>query len=280
MKILITGHKCFIGKNLLKYLKEKRYDVYGFDIKTNKKIPNLAKYDWVIHLGAISSTTEKNVEKVLNYNYLFSKKILEKCIKSKTNLQYASSASLYDIKFGFSEKSKCLPKSPYSWSKYLFDRKVLKILKTKNTKIKIQGFRYFNVYGENEKNKKNQASPIYKFYVQSLKKKIFIFKNSHKYKRDFVYINDVCKVQEQMLKKNVSGLYNIGTGKTKSFEEVAIEIAKTNKSKISYIDMPDDIKDHYQKFTKADNKKIMKLVDINWKNPIKLIKTNSLNFEL
>ena len=270
MKILITGHKGFIGKNLFKFLKAKKIKVKGYDYKTNKKFPKIKGFDWVIHLGAISSTTETNIKKVMRQNFYFSKKLLLECIYHNVNFQYASSASVYDKKFGFNENSKCLPKSPYSLSKLMFDEYVGE---TKNNSIIIQGFRYFNVFGPNENDKKNQASPVYKFIKQAkLKKKISIFYNSNNYKRDFVYIGDVCEVHKKMLNKKISGLYNVGRGKAISFEIIAKEISKKFKCKLNYIKMPNIIKKHYQKYTKANNTKLSKIIKVNWTDPIKYIR--------
>ena len=163
MKVLITGHKGFIGKNLFNFLKAKKIKVKGYDYKTNKKFPKIKGFDWVIHLGAISSTTETNIKKVMRQNFYFSKKLLLECIYNNVNFQYASSASVYDKRFGFNENSKCVPKSPYSLSKLMFDEYVSE---TKHN-IVVQGFRYFNVFGANENDKKNQASPVYKFIKQA-----------------------------------------------------------------------------------------------------------------
>jgi len=267
-KILITGHKGFIGKNLYKFLSKKNFKVNGFDLKKNKKFPVIKNYDWVIHLGANSSTTETDVEKIFKQNYEFSLKILKECIKYNVNLQYASSASVYDKKKGFKETSKCYPKSPYSWSKYIFDKYVEK----SKYKIIVQGFRYFNVFGQNENDKKDQASPVYKFIKQAKeKKKIKLFYNSNRYLRDFVCIEDVCKVHEQMLTNEVNGLFNVGRGATLSFQKIAEAVSKKFSCKIEYVKMPEKISKHYQKYTKANMEKLNKYVKIKWKDPIKYI---------
>ena len=271
-KILITGHKGFIGKNLYKLLLKKKFQVKGYDLSENKKFPIIKNYDWVIHLGANSSTTETNVEKIFNQNYYFSKKIFKECVKHNINLQYASSASVYDIKKGFKENSKCYPKSPYSWTKYLFDQYV----KQSKYKITVQGFRYFNVFGHNENNKKDQASPVYKFIKQAKQnKKIKLFYGSDKFLRDFVCIDDVCQAHLQMLKRKINGTFNIGRGKAISFKKIADTVSKKFSCKIEYIKMPKKIEGHYQKFTKANTKKLNKYVSIKWKDPLKYI--NKLN---
>jgi len=268
MKILITGYKGFIGKNLFKYLKKKKIKVYGYDYST-KKFPSVKGFDWVVHLGAISSTTETDLNRIMKQNYFFSIKLVNECINNNVNFQYASSASVYDVKYGFKENSKCNPKSPYSLSKYLFDQYIKKL----DHKIQIQGFRYFNVFGANEKNKFEQSSPIYKFIKQAKKnKQINLFYNSNIYKRDFIYVGDVCKVHLKMIKKNISGLFNIGRGKSLSFEKIAKVVAEKHSCSINYIKMPIKIRNHYQKFTKANISKINKHIKINWKDPLDYIK--------
>lgn len=271
MKILITGHKGFIGSNLFKFLKKKnKFKIKGFDYKINKSFPIIKDYDWVIHLGANSNTAEKNKKKIMKQNYYFSKKLLKECQKYNVNFQYASSASIYNDKYGFNENAKCVANSNYALTKLLFDEFVKK---NKKSKIIIQGFRYFNVFGNNEKNKYLMSSPIYKFIFQATKyKKIQIFDNSDKYKRDFIYVGDVCKIHYKMLSKNISGIFNVGRGKALSFQSIANAIAKKYSAKICYIEMPSDLKKHYQKFTKADNNKIKKFLTIKFVDPIGYIK--------
>lgn len=262
MNILITGHLGFIGKYFYKNLISKN-KIFTYDIKSDKIFPSLKKIDLVIHLGAISSTTEKNIDKIWKYNYYFTKNLIDKCIINKTNLQIASSASVYGNQklLKFSEKTSCLPSSPYSWSKFLIDKylndKVLKNLKD----INIQSFRYFNVYGENELHKKDQMSPISKFKNQAETKKVIkIFYGSKNYIRDFVWVGDLFKVQEKMMTKKINGIFNIGTGKGESFLNIAKAISKKTGVKIKEIKMPNDIKANYQYYTCANNKKISNLI--------------------
>ena len=135
MNILITGTDGFIGKHLAAYLQHKGHNVEGFEWKPNV-IPDPEPYDRVIHLGAISSTTETDVEKVMEQNYEFSMRLLQLCDQKGTSLMYASSASVYGDTFA--ENSKLQPQSPYAWSKYLFDRFVMQV---PEFMINVQGFR-------------------------------------------------------------------------------------------------------------------------------------------
>jgi len=270
MKILITGHKGFIGQNLYEYLKEDHkistYEWYPYEY------PEVYGYDWVIHLGAISSTTEQNVDKVMTQNYEFSQWIFNECNNKKVNLQYSSSASVYGNNTSFNEDDPKQPQSPYAWSKYLFDRWVTR--QPKN--IVVQGFRYFNVYGPKEDHKKDQASPYTKFIKQAKEEKIItLFKNSDKYKRDFVCVEDVCEAHKQMLNIKTSDIYNIGTGKAISFYDVANTIANKYNAKIYEIDMPSNLIKQYQKFTQADLTNLNKHVKINWINILDYIKRDS-----
>lgn len=251
MKILITGHNGFIGKNLKKRL-EKNHEVDGYEYDSKLKIYNMpivSGYDWVIHLGAISSTAEKDVDKVMLQNYEFSKWIFKECCAHNVNLQYSSSASVYGLSTNFHEDSPKQPMSPYAWSKYLFDRWA----SNKDKNILVQGFRYFNVYGPDEEHKGDQASPYTKFIKQAKEfGEISLFEGSENFKRDFVCVEDVCDVHEKMLDKHISGIWNVGTGVAVSFQEVAELIAKKYGASIKYIPIPENIKNQYQSFTCAN----------------------------
>lgn len=246
MKILITGHQGFIGTNLINNFKDFELSGYEWDINN---LPDVKGFDWVIHLGAISSTTERDVDKVMLQNYEFSKWLYNECRINNVNLQYSSSASVYGNNVDFKEDSPKQPLSPYAWSKYLFDRWISQQRHT----ILVQGFRYFNVYGPHEEHKKDQASPYTKFIKQAKEKKqITLFKGSEYFKRDFVCVEDVCDVHLKMLDVNSSGIWNVGTGVAVSFEDVGKAIAKKYDAKINYIPMPQDLKAQYQTYTCAD----------------------------
>jgi len=121
MKILVTGHKGFIGSNLALYLQSQGHEVEGWEYIPNT-IPDPSSYDWVIHLGANSSTTETNVEEIMETNFEFSVRLAQACDMMGVNLQYASSASVYGPERHFIEEGPLQPKSAYAWTKYLFDR--------------------------------------------------------------------------------------------------------------------------------------------------------------
>ena len=262
MKILVTGYKGFIGQNICQYLISKKHDVEGWDFMENA-VPDPSSYDWVIHLGAITSTTSTDIEQIMAQNFENSMRLLQTCDTMGTNFQYASSASVYGPNTHFKEDGPLLPKSPYAWSKYLFDRFVSQHIT--DFKILVQGLRYFNVYGQLETHKGNQASPYTKFTNQAKETKVIeVFENSEDYKRDFVCVDDVCQVHEKMFNVDKTGIWNVGTGKAESFETVARTIADKHGAEIKYIPIPDNLKGQYQKYTCANLTKLNSVIDHKW----------------
>ena len=255
MKVLITGHKGFIGQNLVKYIANNTdWEVTGWEWG-DSKFPTVGGNDWVIHLGAISSTTEQDVDKILKQNLEFSQWMHRVCKINHVNLQYSSSASVYGLDSDFKESSTASPCNPYAWSKYLFDRWTQDQETAHNCVV--QGFRYFNVYGNHEDHKGSQASPVTQFRKQSLEHgKIKLFHNSDQYLRDFIAVEDICRLHVDFVKVKESGIWNFGTGKTQSFQDVANLIANKYNSSIEYIDMPDILKNSYQKYTCANTTKL------------------------
>lgn len=254
MKILLTGYKGFIGSHLLKALENDGHSVQSYEWDEGI-MPSVLEQDWVIHVGAISSTTEKNIEKIMQQNVDFTIQIYESCKTFGVNFQYASSASVYGLESNFKENSPVDPKTPYAWSKYITERHIQRHPMGSVTQV----FRYFNVYGpEGEEHKGNQASPYMQFTKQAKETGIIkVFENSENYKRDFIHVTDVVKYHLDFLKSSNSGIFNIGTGKSKSFLQVAQEIAKIYDAKIHYVPMPEILKDSYQKYTCADMRKTL-----------------------
>ena len=251
MKILITGYKGFIGSNLFKKL-SKNHHVIGFD--WGDEFPDIHGFDWVIHLGAISATTEKNVEKVMRHNYDFSMDLFDTCCDHRVNLQYASSAQLYGLGTNFKEDAPVDPRSPYAWSKYLFERYARQ--NTPSDMI-VQGFRYFNVYGPGEEQKGNQASPFTKFQKQKNERGyIEVFAPAGKYRRDFVHVNDIIDYHIKFFSVKESGVWNIGTGETRSFLDIAEEIG----GEVREIPVPDNVRPFYQEWTCADMTKTKEIM--------------------
>ena len=250
MRILITGYKGFIGQNLVKALSDHELSFFEWD----ETFPDISRksLDWIIHLGAISSTTETNVEKIMIQNYDFSVRVFELCRIHGINLQYSSSASVYGKSSTFSENENSNPQSPYAWSKYLFDRYVTQNM-SKCSNL-IHGFRYFNVYGPYEDHKGNQASPYHKFNEEyRTTGKVSVFEGSENYKRDFIHVDEVVKTHiEFMDKVSESGIWNVGTGKATSF----LDVAKSITSNVIEVEFPSALKSQYQSYTKADMSKM------------------------
>lgn len=254
MKVLVTGHKGFIGQNLVKYIQDNTdWNINVWEWEPGQ-YPVVEGNDWVIHLGAISSTTERDVRKIVDQNYMFSVWMFEQCKHHKVNLQYSSSASVYGLGNSFVETINPDPKTPYAWSKLMFEEYCNKYT---HDNI-VQGFRYFNVYGNYEGHKGNQASPITQFSTQAqLTGHINLFHYSDQYLRDFIAVEDVCRVHVNFINSvTSSGVWNVGTGKTKSFQEIANLISKKYNAHIKYIEMPEILKDSYQKYTCADLSKL------------------------
>lgn len=259
MKILITGYKGFIGQNMVNALKDE-HELTLFE--WGDKLPSFEGLDWCIHLGAISSTTETNIPKILSQNYDFSRFILNECQENHVNFQYSSSASVYGPTNVFDEDSMPNPQSPYAWSKYLFERYV-EGFKSKWT-VAVQGFRYFNVYGPFEDHKGNQASPYHKFEKQAKEEGVItLFNGSEDFRRDFVHVDEVVRIHKEFFKIKMSGLWNLGTGVSTSFTDIAVEIAEKYNARIEYIPMPENIAKHYQKYTMADMRRVRKILNEN-----------------
>ena len=255
MNILITGYKGFIGQNMVEALSGHNLSL----LELGDPIPRLHGLDWVVHLGANSSTTETNVEKIMAQNYDFSIELLNRCNVADVNLQYSSSASVYGLKTEFSEDSPVDPKSPYAWSKYLFDHYVLN--NARFLSVHVQGFRYFNVYGKHEDHKGSQASPYHKFVKQAKETGVIkLFEGSDKFLRDFVPVDLVTSTHKTFLNIKETGIWNVGTGKARSFEDVAKEIAGMYNAKTQYIPMPENLKGQYQAYTCANIEKLVNTV--------------------
>ena len=262
MKVLVTGHKGFIGSYIANYLTEKGHEVEGFEW-VEHVVPDVSAYDWVIHCGAISDTTERDIDKVWAHNYEFTLRLMQVCENYNTNIQLVSTSAVYGNNTSFKETDPVYPQTPYAWSKFLID-KFLKENGYENFGMLVQNFRYFNVYGPGEGHKGDQMSLVSKFQQQAAHNGVIkLFEGSDKYQRDCVSVHDVAVVHEKMMHEtDACGLYNLGTGKTNNVEEVAKIIAKKYDAKIEYIPMPTHLKSQYQEYTWADNAKLHNAIAI------------------
>ncbi|MGE5363797.1 MAG: ADP-glyceromanno-heptose 6-epimerase [Bacteroidota bacterium] len=221
----------------------------------------------VIHLGACSSTTEKDADYLLQNNFRYTLELAKYCLPRKARFIYASSAATYgDGLRGYDDDETILPElrplNMYGYSKHMFD-----IWASKNEILdKIVGLKYFNVYGPNEYHKGDMRSLVHKAYGQIKETgKIKLFR-SHRPEyqdgeqlRDFVYVKDAVDMTLYFLEhKNLGGIYNIGTGKARSWNDLAAAIfgAMNKPVNIEYIDMPAEIRNKYQYFTEAKLDKI------------------------
>jgi ADP-L-glycero-D-manno-heptose 6-epimerase len=261
LKILITGSRGFIGSHAVSFWqKQNAHQIVTYEWDENT-LPRIEGLDWVFHFGAISSTTERDVAKVIRQNYDFSVWLYEECRKHDVNLQWSSSASVYGHGTVFSESAPVDPRSPYAWSKYLFEH----YIDRNPTHIRCQGFRYFNVHGANEMHKGAQASPHYQFAVQAQSIGIIkVFEGSERFCRDFVPVDRVLDVQFEFVWRDIeeNGIWNIGTGKTRSFLEIAQEKANQYGALIETIPFPEHLSYSYQTYTCADLTKLQQTLKI------------------
>lgn len=291
MSIVVTGGAGMIGSSIIRYLNEKNIqDIIVVDniSETNKwihlrnkeyldyinkadflnVINDIENIDAIIHMGAQSATTEKDFDYLWRNNFNYTKALWKYCAKNNIQFIYASSAATYgDGSNGFDDSKpidNLLPLNGYGYSKHFFDLWV-----ERHAKIfpkQFVGLKFFNVYGPNEDCKGSMASMVYHGYKQIMETgNINLFKSDNssfkdgEQARDFIYVKDICDIVYWFLRNSsVSGLYNIGTGSARTFNELAISIfnALELEPKISYISMPENLKKKYQYFTKAENNKL------------------------
>ena len=250
MKILVTGHEGFIGRNMLAWLRqEPEWEVDGYEWDPVAR-PEVKGYDWVIHLGAIADMSCTDVDAIMKQNYEFSQWLFTECNNHGVHLQYASSSSVYGNTKDFSEHAACHPQTPYAWSKYLFDRWVFQ----QPQSVMVQGFRYFNVYGKYMHLRGNRANAIHKWREQALKeRKITVWENAEFIKRDWTWVGDVCRLQIDFIKQvNGSGIWNVGSGLPHSFLDIAEEIAEQEGVPIEFVPVPAEELSRFRTTTKAD----------------------------
>ena len=224
----------------------------------------------VFHQGACSDTMETDGRYMLDNNYAYSRRLLEWCQEEEVPLLYASSASVYGAGPGFREDRRFEnPLNVYGYSKFLFDQYVRRMLETRNAQV--AGLRYFNVYGPNEQHKGRMASVAYHAYHQLLgagKVKLFVGSDGYgngEQRRDFVYVDDVVEVNLWLLEQRaVSGVFNCGTGRAQTFNELAAATINATqgtrlsvkemaqKGLIEYIPFPPALVGKYQSYTQAD----------------------------
>lgn len=284
--IIVTGGAGFIGSNIVKALNERGHtNILVVDhLKNGVKFKNIAdceimdymerdtfiqkiesgtalpeKVEAIFHEGACSATTEWDGRFMMKNNYEYSKTLLHYCLDNHCQYLYASSASVYGGGSVFAEKRENeQPINMYAYSKFLFDQYIRRILPS--AKSQIVGFRYFNVYGPREQHKGSMSSTAFHFNNQIKDNGVAkLFAGCEGYgdgeqRRDFIYVGDAVKVNLWFLDHpNKSGIFNLGTGRSQSFNEMADAVISWHKTgKKNYIEFPEHLKGFYQSFTEAD----------------------------
>ncbi len=294
--IVVTGAAGFIGSALIGRLNQEGYkDIVAVDdFSKREKDKNLEgktliakvgrkdfiawldefgkEVDFVFHIGARTDTTEFNKEIFDELNVNYSIDVWNLCTKHQIPLVYASSAATYGMgEYGYKDDheivEKLKPLNPYGESKNEFDKWVLKQVKESKQPPFWAGLKFFNVYGPNEYHKGRMASVIFHAFHQIKNTggmKLFRSHNPN-YKngeqlRDFIYVKDLIEVCLFLMEEQPkSGIYNLGTGKARTFLDLAKNTFKAmdKEEKISFIDTPEDIRDKYQYFTEADMSKLL-----------------------
>jgi ADP-L-glycero-D-manno-heptose 6-epimerase len=241
--IILTGSKGFIGQNFLKSLKEPVLQVEQQNcFEFLQSFENWNEVSLILHQGAISSTTERDINKLHHYNVEFTLLLFQKAIEYQIPVKFASSASVYG-----NTQGEINPLNYYAITKLQVDYFIQDNL---DKFSHISSYRYYNVYGNQEDHKGDQASPISKFTKQVRETgKLKLFTGSHEFLRDFVCVNDIVNVVLDNDKP--SGIYDLGTSKPISFQEVAELVIQKEGGEIEYIPFPDHLRDKYQTYTCA-----------------------------
>jgi ADP-L-glycero-D-manno-heptose 6-epimerase len=300
MAIIVTGAAGFIGSNIVKALNERGINnIIAVDsLKNANKFNNIVncqisdyfdkrefmqrllvgefngEIKAILHQGACSDTMESDGHYMMENNYRYSISLLNWAQDQNVPMLYASSAATYGDSTEFREEPSCeAPLNIYGYSKLLFDQIVRRRLKSSTTQI--AGFRYFNVYGPHELHKGRMASVAFHGFNQLCKYgKVNLFEGSHGYpnggqQRDFVFVEDIVRVNLWFLENSqVSGIFNLGSGKAQSFNDVATTVVNTcrrlkgkseltlenlvSQGLIEYTLFPEALKGKYQSYTQAD----------------------------
>ena len=300
MYTIVTGACGFIGANLVRGLNAKGIDnIIAVDNLTHAdKFRNLvdcqiadyldkqeflhliesgyfdASVSAILHQGACSDTMETDGRYMMENNYRYSMTLLDFCLDEEIPFLYASSASVYGGGSVFEEsRENEAPLNVYGYSKFLFDQRVRRCLVGGDVSP-VAGFRYFNVYGPREQHKGRMASVAFHFFNQfQAEGRVRLFEGQAGHadgeqRRDFVYVDDVVKVNLHFLESHDSGIFNLGTGRAQSFNDVAVATVNACRAAsgepalsleqmraqgiVEYIAFPEALKGKYQSFTQAN----------------------------
>jgi ADP-L-glycero-D-manno-heptose 6-epimerase len=282
--ILVTGGAGFIGSNLVRGLNDRgNTDILIVDnLENSVKFRNLVGCQFadyidkrafrallddgafevplsaIFHQGACTDTMEYDGRYMMDNNYTVSKGLLHYALENEIPFIYASSAAVYGTAEAFSEDpANERPANIYGYSKLVFDQYVRRLIGEITSPV--VGLRYFNVYGPREAHKGNMASVVFKFY-QQLKAEgvIRLFEGTGGFgdgeqRRDFVFVEDVVRVNLFFLDSPTVGVFNVGTGQSRSFNAIARTLIQLQGSgEIAYIPFPPGLRGRYQSYTKAD----------------------------
>lgn len=295
--ILVTGAAGFIGSNVACALAAGGADViacdrFGHDDTWRYLAParlhdivrpeetlswldsHAGRVASIVHMGAISRTTETDVDKVISANIRFTLDLWQYAATESVTFIYASSAATYgDGSAGFLDDDSpealahLRPLNLYGWSKHVVDRRIVDdVTKGRPTPPRWAGLKFFNVYGPNEGHKGSMRSVVHQIYPSAATgAAVRLFKSDDdRYAdggqlRDFIYVKDCCTVIRKMLvAPALSGIFNVGTGKARSFAELANAVfrATAQEPRIEYFEMPEPLRGGYQYFTQADTTKL------------------------
>lgn len=292
--IILTGGAGFIGSNIVAGLQEcGKTDLVVVDwlgkddkwrniakrelraiVHPNRMMDYLNEYvdeiEMVIHMGAISSTTETDVDLIVQTNFEMTMRLWRFCADHEKRFIYASSAATYGSgEFGFDDDASLgylnslRPLNAYGWSKALVDRAIAReVAEQRRIPVQHVGLKFFNVYGPNEYHKGGQKSVVAHIYPLVVEnKEVQLFKSYNpeyldgEQKRDFVWVGDIVSVVLWLFDHpSVSGLFNVGSGEARTFYDLAAAVwrATAQTPKIAYKEMPVKIREKYQYFTKAN----------------------------
>jgi ADP-L-glycero-D-manno-heptose 6-epimerase len=261
MNVLVTGSAGFIGSHVVAALHARGDSVVGVDPRAPRSVSFDAavadgEVERVVHLGAISSTLEADEVLLRRVNVELSQRIWHWCASEGVPLVYASSAAVYGMGMsGFEESGPCEPLNGYARSKRDFDEWALA---QDDAPPAWAGCRYFNVYGTGEDHKGAMASLVTKVYWDwAADRPTRLFRWGRQC-RDFVWVGDVVEATLWLLEADVGGLFNVGTGRAETFESVVSATWRRQglEPRIEWIDMPTELRDRYQAYTRADMRKL------------------------